>query len=283
MLSLHLILKKKNIKFFKKKSAISFLNQFAKFKRAYSLAKIIAITGSAGKTSLKNLISDLLRNIGDTYSSPKSFNNHLGVPISVSNLSVNDKFGIFEIGMSKSGEIRNLSRLVKPDIGIITNVGEAHLENFKNVRGIAKAKSEIIENIKVGGTVILNKDDKFFNFLFKKAKLHKLKTLTFGIHKKSDISLKKINQKRKLSKVHIKIYNQLLEFEIRDLNIYNVLASVAVLKVLNIDIKKMITKFKNFDLSEGRGKKDLIKRKNLILLMKAITLTRFQLKMLSIN
>ena len=132
------------------------------------MAKIIAITGSAGKTSLKNLISDLLRNIGDTYSSPKSFNNHLGVPISVSNLSVNDKFGIFEIGMSKSGEIRNLSRLVKPDIGIITNVGEAHLENFKNVRGIAKAKSEIIENIKVGGTVILNKDDKFFIFYLKK-------------------------------------------------------------------------------------------------------------------
>ena len=141
-----------------------------KLKREYSSAKIIAITGSAGKTSLKNLTKELLQNFGKTYSSPKSFNNHLGVPISLSNLSVDDKFGVFEVGMSKAGEIKNLTKLIKPHIGVITNIGEAHLENFKNIRGIAKAKSEIIENIKSGGTIILNRDDKFFNFLVKKQK-----------------------------------------------------------------------------------------------------------------
>ena len=127
---------------------ILFLNKFAKLKREHSAAKIIAITGSAGKTSLKVLIKDLLQKFGKTYSSPKSFNNHLGVPISLSNLSSNDKFGVFEVGMSKAGEISKLSKLIKPDIGIITNIGEAHIENFKSINGIAKAKSEIIANIK---------------------------------------------------------------------------------------------------------------------------------------
>ena len=120
-------------KILKINNSINFLNQFAKLKREYSLAKIIAITGSTGKTSLKNLIKDLLKSFGKTYFSPKSFNNHLGVPISLSNLSYEDKFGVFEVGMSKAGEIRDLSRLIKPSIGVITNIGEAYLENFKNV------------------------------------------------------------------------------------------------------------------------------------------------------
>ena len=82
--------------------------------------------------------------------------------------------------MSKAGEIKKLTKLIKPDIGIITNIGEAHIENFKNVHEIAKAKSEIIEQIKTGGTVILNRDDKFFPYLFKKAKAYKLKILSLG-------------------------------------------------------------------------------------------------------
>ena len=72
--------------------------------------------------------------------------------------------------MSKSGEIKRLTSLIKPHVGVITNIGEAHIENFKSINGIAEAKSEIIESIKTGGTIILNRDDKFFNYLFKKAK-----------------------------------------------------------------------------------------------------------------
>ena len=98
------------------------------------------------------------------------------MPISLSNLSCKDKFGVFEVGMSKSGEIKKLTNLIKPNIGIITNIGEAHLENFKNIKGIAKAKSEIIEHIQPKGTIILNRDDKFFNFLFKKAKRFNIKS-----------------------------------------------------------------------------------------------------------
>ena len=83
-------------------------------KRKSTNAKIVAITGSAGKTSLKNLINNLLKNFGKTYYSPKSYNNHLGVPLSLSFLNSKHKYGIFELGMSKSGEIKKLSKIVRP-------------------------------------------------------------------------------------------------------------------------------------------------------------------------
>ncbi len=247
--------KKNNKRIIKINNPISFLNRFASLKRENTFAKIIAVTGSAGKTSLKDLIKNLLKNFGKTFSSPKSFNNHLGVPISLSNLSNEDKFGVFEVGMSRAGEIKNLSKLIKPHIGVITNIGEAHLENFKNIRGIAKAKSELLENIKPGGTAILNRDDKFFNYLSKKAKLYNLKIYSFGKHKKSDVRIIKIKKKENKSKIFININNQTIDFEIKDLNIYNILASLTVLKALKVNFLKIKNKFKNIGTLEGRGKK----------------------------
>ena len=131
------------------------------------------MTGSAGKTSLKNLIRDLLNNFGKTLCSPKSYNNHFGVPLSLSQLHIKHDFGVFEVGMNKAGEINTLTKLIKPHIGIITNIGEAHIENFQNQKGIADAKGEIMNNIQKNGTIILNRDDKYFNYLQKKAKIKK--------------------------------------------------------------------------------------------------------------
>tara|TARA_B100001093_G_scaffold518373_1_gene602946 strand:- start:3017 stop:5779 length:2763 start_codon:yes stop_codon:yes gene_type:complete len=252
--------KKNNKKIIKVKEPINFLNRFAKYKREISSAKIIAVTGSAGKTSLKNLIKNLLKNFGKTHSSPRSFNNHLGVPISLSNLSYEDRFGVFEVGMSKAGEIKKLTNLVKPHIGVITNIGEAHIENFTNINGIAKAKSEIIENIIPQGTIILNRDDKFFNYLSKKAKECGIKISSFGVNKKSDICLKKIVKKGNTLKILIQINNKTTSIQIGDLNIKNVLSSVAVLKELGIDISKIKNNFKNFESPEGRGRKYNINR-----------------------
>ena len=252
--------KKFGKKVIKVKNSISFLNSFAKLKRANSSSSIIAITGSAGKTSLKNLLSQLLQKFGKTHYSPKSFNNHLGVPISLSNLSSYDKYGVFEVGMNKAGEIKNLNKLIKPDLGIITNVGEAHLENFKNLKGIANAKSEIMENIKRGGTIVLNRDDNFFQYLFKKAKSNNLKIITFGKHKKSNITLKKINEKNENKKIFINVNNKNFDFEFSDINVYNVLASIAVLNEFGIDLKKIKLLIKNLQPSEGRGKKYNISR-----------------------
>ena len=95
------------------------------------------------------------------------------MPLSISNLKKNTDYGVFEIGMDKKGEIDNLSKITKPEIAVITNISGAHFKNFNTLKDIAKAKAEIINNITKDGNIILNKDDKFFNFLSNKAKKKK--------------------------------------------------------------------------------------------------------------
>ncbi len=239
---------------------INFLNNFAKLKRENCNAKILAITGSNGKTSLKNTISFLLNKYDKTHCSPRSFNNHYGVPVSLSNINVDDKYGVFEVGMSKAGEINQLSKIIKPDLAVITNIGEAHIENFKDVKGIAKAKSEILNNIQKNGKVILNRDDKFFSFLNKKAKFKKIKVTTFGKSKKSDVHLVKTKNVGGHKIVVISAKNQIIKLSINDINIYNVLSSIAILKELNLDLNKVTQDFKGIQPSEGRGKIHKIRR-----------------------
>ena len=255
-------IKKYQNKIIKVNNETLFLNHFAELKRKNSLAKIVAITGSAGKTSLKNLTKDLLNNFGNTYFSPRSFNNHLGVPISLSNLSAEDRYGVFEVGMSKAGEIKNLSKLIQPHVGIITNIGEAHIENFKNTFGIAKAKSEIIDTITKNGLIILNRDDKFFKYLHKRAKLRKLRIITFGKNNKSDIFLLKNIKVKNTTKILIQVMNRKIDLEVKNINIYNVLAAIAVLKEFNLNLSNIKKIFKNFEPSEGRGKTHNIFRYN---------------------
>ena len=177
--------KLKNIsKQIKVKNTLKFLTNTSSILRENYSSKIIAITGSCGKTSLKELIGKTLKKISKVTYSPKSFNNKFGVPLSLFNLNKNDDFGIFEIGMDKKGEIDYLSKIIKPDVGVITNISYAHAKNFKNIKQIALAKSEIIHNVKDGGALVLNADDPFYNFHKKIALKKKLKIYTFSIKKK---------------------------------------------------------------------------------------------------
>ena len=100
------------------------------------------------KRHFKNLIKNLLQKFGATHFSDKSYNNHLGVPLSLSHLSTKHKYGVFEKKMSKAGEIFKLSKIVSPHIGIITNIGEAHIENFKNLKGIANSNLKLLKIFK---------------------------------------------------------------------------------------------------------------------------------------
>ena len=261
------IVSSKNIKKFKNKiikveNEIKFLNDFASKKRDNTNAKVFAITGSAGKTSLKNLIYNLLQNYGETLCSPKSYNNHFGVPLSLSQLNTSHRYAIFEVGMSKAGEINTLSKIIKPHIGIITNIGEAHIENFKNLKSIADAKGEILNNIKKNGTIILNRDDKYFDYLKKKAMSKKLKIVSFGINKNSDVFLMSKQKNKKKHILNIKIKDKIYKIENNNINIYNILSSLALLKVLNLNITKIINLYKRYEPTEGRGKIHNIKRYN---------------------
>jgi hypothetical protein len=248
-----------NKKIIKIKNTLEGLRDLASYARQRTDAKIIAITGSCGKTSLKNLLNISLRRFGKTHCSPKSYNNHIGVPYSLANLSSDNKYGIFEIGMSAKGEIDNLVSFVKPHIAIITNIGPAHLENFDNIFGICKAKSEIMNGIYQNGVIILNKDDEFFNTLMRIAKKKKIKVLTFGFLK-SDVQIKK-----KSKKVFFKINNKIFNFKIRNFNksyLYNIAATLSVHYYLNNNIFFLKNIFNNFRVPEGRGNEKYIKIKN---------------------
>ena len=248
------------IKILKKKKLImcsdtrQFLNCLAVLKRKKTSSKIIAITGSSGKTTAKNLLGNILKNFGNTYYSPKSYNNHFGVPYSLSNIEHDHKYSVLEIGMNKPGEINNLSKIVKPHIAIITNVGEAHIENFKNKDGIAKAKSEIIDNIEKGGTLIINKDDSYYNFFKKKAERNKIKVVSFSKKKKADIYLKSIKKKKNSFVLNIKVIDQHLDIKTKNINILNILSTLAVLNELKIELVKVQNLFKLAEPLEGRGK-----------------------------
>ena len=159
--------------------------------------------------------------------------------------------------MSKKGEINNLTKLIKPQIGIITNISEAHIENFKNINGIAYAKSEIINNIQKNGTVILNRDDKFFHFLEKKAKINNLKVVTFGLSKSSDISLLKISNEKKNKVLTIKTSDQTFKIRVSNINYYNVLSSLALIKELDLNFSKILDFYKK--LSQQRAEERCMK------------------------
>ncbi len=267
-------------KIIKVDNPITFLNKFAKLKRENCNAKILAITGSTGKTSLKNILNILLQKYSNTYASPRSFNNHYGVPVSLSNLNSDHQFGVFEVGMSKAGEINQLSKMIKPNLAIITNIAEAHIENFRNIKGIAKAKSEILNNIQNNGAVILNRDDKFFNYLNEKAQSKNIKVITFGKSKQSDVHLIKIKKNGAIKTIIIRVKNEILELRVKDIHIYNVLASLAVLKEFGLDFQKTIQVFKNFQPSEGRGRIHKIKRykKNFMLIDESYNANPFSVK-----
>ena len=228
--------------------------------------KIVAITGSCGKTSLKELLGNTLKKISKVSISPKSYNNKYGVPLSLLNLNPNDDYGILEVGMDKKGEIDNLTNIIKPNISVITNINYAHAKNFKNIRHIALAKAEIMNNTNQGGFIILNADDNFYKLHKKIADKKKLNIISFGIkNKKSDIKLLNIKRKKTYFKITIKSKNFKKSFLITnnfESSIYNILAAVAVMSVhLNIlDLDNRI--FLNFKIPEGRGDFSRIKIKN---------------------
>ncbi len=249
--------KKKLLKF---SNTNNFLNQLAELKRAETKAKVIAITGSCGKTSVKTLLGTLLEKFDKTYYSPKSYNNHYGVPLSLANLEKNHKYGVFEIGMSRSGEIQKLSKLVKPNIGLITNIAEAHIENFKNLRGIAAAKGEIIKNINKKGVLVINQDDKFCNYFKNLARKRKIKVISFGISSKSDVYPVFIKNIDNYKLIKIKAIDEKLLIKVKNINILNLLSVIAVLRLLNLNLKAIAYFFNSFQSIEGRGKIYNVKR-----------------------
>ena len=250
----------------KVQDTLDFLRRCSIIFRENINAKIISITGSCGKTTLKEMIGLTLKKISKTTYSPKSYNNKYGVPLSLFNLKQNDEFGVFEVGMDKKGEIDNLTKTVRPDLGIITNISYAHSKNFKNINQIAAAKAEIMNNIKKEGKIILNMDDQFYNYHKTFALKKKLKVISFSIKNKSAsiklVSIIKIKNKFNLLINVEGVHVSFCTYNDNKNNLYNILATVAALNLYtNIkDLRKDI--FLNLKIPKGRGDISQVRLKN---------------------
>ena len=158
--------------------------------RQRSAAWIIAVTGSAGKTSTKEALRLVLSGFGETHASAASYNNHWGVPLTLARMPRAARFGVFEIGMNHAGEITPLVEQVRPHIAIVTTIAPVHLEHFASLDAIAAAKAEIFSGIEDNGTAIIYRDIAQFELLNAAAKASRAaRVLTFGEHDSADARL----------------------------------------------------------------------------------------------
>lgn len=168
-------------------AALAKLGQAA---RARISGKVIAVTGSVGKTTTKEMLRHVLAPSGKVHASAASFNNHWGVPLTLARMPKDTDFGVFEIGMNHFDEIRPLVKMVQPDVALITNIGAAHLGNFKSLEDIAAAKSEIFEGVVPGGAALINRDSDYFEQMDRAAQqAGVVQILSFGASPKADFRL----------------------------------------------------------------------------------------------
>ena len=233
------------------------LNDLALAARKRSRAKVIAITGSVGKTGTKEMLRLALSVCGKVHASEESLNNHVGVPLSLSRLPKDADYSILELGMNHKGEIEKLSKLVCPDIAIITSIEIAHIKFFDSILEIAKAKSEIFLGLKKSGAAIINKDSEGYDLLNLVLKENDIKNIiTFGINQGADIRLIDQNVIENSSIIKAIFKNKVLEWEmpIRGEHwVKNSLIVLAVTKILNENPEHVLKGLLNFKVPEGRG------------------------------
>lgn len=233
------------------------LEALGRASRARGTARIIAVTGSAGKTTTKEMLRLALSGQGDVSASAASYNNHWGVPLSLARMARDTSFGVFEIGMNHEGEIRALVGQVRPHIAVVTTIAPAHLEYFGTLEAIADAKAEIFEGIEPGGTAILPVDSPQFERLSARAReCGVANVLSFGASTSADARSLSVKTEGEKQIVSAEICGAKIEFLLSALGAHAVSNSLAVLlcaQVLGIDVERAASALSGFAPLKGRG------------------------------
>src|SRR3990170_5022114 len=238
------------------------LNDLGRAARARATNTVaIAVTGSAGKTGTKEALKLALQPSGSVHASAKSFNNHWGVPLSLANMPIAVRFGVFEIGMNHAGEIDALTRLVRPHIAIVTTVAPVHLGFFRSVEEIADAKAEIFRGLEPGGSAIINRDSPYYERLKRHALGHGAKIVGFGETQDAEARLMEVELRSDGSKIKADILGETIDYGLgapgRHL-VQNSLAVLAAVKMAGANVTLAARALDGLHAQAGRGARTMI-------------------------
>ena len=239
------------------------LENMGKAARARSQAQIVAITGSVGKTSTKEMLRVALSASGKTHASAASFNNHWGVPLTLARLPTLAAYGVFEIGMNHTGEITPLVGFVRPHIAIVTTVAASHLGNFKSLDEIADAKAEIFSGVTAGGAALINRDTPYFDRLAKAARAASVtRILGFGKHADADIRLERVALHPTCCCITANIMGEAIVYKLGlpgEHMAINSLAALAAVKLMGADLARAALALSEAKPAKGRGVQQALK------------------------
>ena len=225
------------------------LCELAKARRVQVNARIVAVTGSAGKTSTKEMLKTVFEGFGKTHASVKSFNNHWGVPLTLARMPRDVEYGVFEIGMNAPGEISPLVKLVRPDVAIITNIAPVHLAGFQDEMGIALEKASIMDGLSDDGVAIVYGDMDHYDIVL--AKAHTM-LKSFGRRSHNDVKL--TDEANGPKGGSGRALGQKFDIHVAGAHhLQNALAVFATADWLNLDIKKVAERLAKWEAPDGRG------------------------------
>jgi len=230
--------------------------------RARTGARVLAVTGSVGKTGTKEALRHVLAAQGATHASVASYNNHWGVPLTLGRMPASSAFGVFEVGMNHAGEIAPLTRLVRPEIAIVTTVEPVHIEHFRSLSGIADAKGEIFSGLEPGGVAIINRD----NPNFERLKAHALasragRVVSFGEHREADVRAERIVMRPDLSIVDVRAMGVPVTYQLGTPGRHtalNSLAVIAAVQALGADLALAALSLAQLRPPAGRGARHVL-------------------------
>ena len=232
------------------KDSIKALGSLAKLMRESFYSPVVAVTGSAGKTSTKDMIYSVLKEKYNAHKTIGNQNNHIGLPLSILSLDSDNEVLVLEMGMNHLKEISYLTDIARPDVAVITNVGTAHIGNLGSRENILKAKLEILEGLNPNGTLIINNDNDLLHAWYLKNK-DKYKIVTIGIDESSDYMAQNIAE---LENGSVFVCNgKSYEVPVGGIHfIYNALVSIAVGSTFNVDYESIKKGILDFELSSNR-------------------------------
>ncbi len=232
------------------------MERLAKAARGRAKARVAAVTGSVGKTSAKEMLRVALGRFGPTHASAASYNNHWGVPLSLSRLPAGAAFAVIEIGMNHAGEITPLVAMARPHVALVTTIAPVHIEHLGSLEGIADAKAEIFSGLEPDGVAVLNRDAPQFERLAAAAQGRAARVVTFGADAANDARLVEVAAVDGGSRIRARVFGRELEFVLGAPGLHMAENAVGVLlacQALGADVGGAAAALAGFAPQQGRG------------------------------